>query len=356
MTKYDDRITVIQFGPSPNQTGGMETVLRAYAMAPWERLSTPIVSSSVRGTLFNQLRVWVAAMVVIARSPKGTMFHVHLSHRGSFIREGLLVYLATLRGECFGTVHGSDFVQSAARRSWKRLYISVLRRLRAVAVLNLPTLHVVRALAPRTRSLVVSNLGPIMQLDVDDEVAQEELVVFAGRIGRRKGVDVLIDAWESVESLRPNARLVLLGPIDDQDWSTEEAREVKRHHAGEQPPPIIEEYLRRAACAVLPSRAEGQPMFLIEALGLGVPIVVSNVGAMPSLAADTGNVVRVGDSKALATALNEMLSAGPETARMRESAQKRYREEFSVNAHEAALVTLYGLDQVAGTMMGGDPR
>jgi glycosyltransferase involved in cell wall biosynthesis len=167
-------------------------------------------------------------------------------------------------------------------------------------------------------------------------------VVFAGRVGRRKGVDTLLNAWNIVSRTEPAAELTIIGPLDP-DLSDAERVALAPYHVGELPPAEVQARLRTAACATLPSRAEGQPMFLIEALAFGVPIVVTDVGGMPLLAQDAGSVVKAGDHTGLARAILKILANDESIGRARLNATAKYQEQFSLAAHDRGLLTLYAL-------------
>lgn len=75
---------------------------------------------------------------------------------------------------------------------------------------------------------------------------------------------------------------------------------------------------------VLPSRAEGIPRALIEAMAAGLPAIGSDVGAMPDLL-DPRWIVPSGDSAALASKLMEMHSARSEWPAIGAANQQRAR-------------------------------
>ncbi|GAA1666417.1 hypothetical protein GCM10009807_08140 [Microbacterium lacus] len=84
-------------------------------------------------------------------------------------------------------------------------------------------------------------------------------------------------------------------------------------------------------------------MFLIEAMGRGVPMVVTNVGGMPGLADGTGLVVEVDDPDALAHAIVSILRSPTAMNEMRATALARYGREFSDETHERNLIAFYSL-------------
>ncbi|MCC4908096.1 glycosyltransferase family 4 protein [Microbacterium sp. cx-59] len=329
----------------------METVLRAYGDSHWPSFDMNVVASSKRGSLSTRLRTVASALLSVRRS-RADQIHFHLSHRGSFVREGLLV-LMTNGKPLFATIHGSDFVRSAGDSAlWRTLYKLVLSRMSSVAVLNDDALASVNQLVPRVPAMILPNPGPIDPAPPAPTYTSGMSVVFAGRVGHRKGVDTLLRAWDLVQAQQPSAELIIAGPLDA-DLADEELGALSRHHVGPLSPAEVQDRLQFAACATLPSRAEGQPMFLIEALAFGVPLVVSDVGGMPGLAEGAGSVVPVGDHVRLADAIVTILNGGDRVDELRRSASKKYQDQFSADAHDAGLRQLYTLHPARSTDLKG---
>ena len=101
-----------------------------------------------------------------------------------------------------------------------------------------------------------------------------------------------------------------------------------------------------AAChgGVLPAtKREGLPKTVIEAMALGLPVVVTRTGGRPELIVDgeCGYVVAPGDPQALATAL-QRLADDPDRARqMGANARERLATQFGVAQGVEAHVRLY---------------
>ncbi len=81
--------------------------------------------------------------------------------------------------------------------------------------------------------------------------------------------------------------------------------------------------LAAATVFVLPSRWEGQPLVLQEALQAGAAIVATRVGGIPDLVGDAAVLVRPGDPQALAAAVRAVLTDPPLAARLRAAAAAR---------------------------------
>ena len=121
-------------------------------------------------------------------------------------------------------------------------------------------------------------------------------LVAAGRICRQKGLDVLIDAMPAVLRRFPDARLVILGEGPLEAELKEQAQnlglEEKVVFLGFQANPWL--YLKHATVFVLPSRYEGLPNVLLEALALGTPVVVSDCpGGIREIRDSVGNMAVV---------------------------------------------------------------
>lgn len=81
----------------------------------------------------------------------------------------------------------------------------------------------------------------------------------------------------------------------------------------------------------LSSRTEGFPNVVAEAMAMGLPCVVTDVGDAAMLVADTGVVVPKEDSRALAAALESVLAMAPDARRqMGQRAKERVTTEFSM--------------------------
>jgi glycosyltransferase involved in cell wall biosynthesis len=274
-----------------------------------------------------------AARVILAM-PSGELVHVHLSERGSFVREGALLALAHKRGlPTVATIHGAVFASFARRH--RRLAGAVLACARRITCLDEEVLGLVGELAPGVPCEIVPN--PVSVSSREDRPATEELVLFAGEIGLRKGVDVLVHAWPLVARARPHARCLLVGPVADFVPPVCERLELR----GPVEPGAVRELIARARVVVLPARAEGMPMVLTEAMSVGRPFVSTPVGGIPALAEHGGLLVPVGDHEQLAERLIDLLASPQTAARIGERGRRFCVATRSVEVLDARLSGLY---------------
>ena len=124
------------------------------------------------------------------------------------------------------------------------------------------------------------------------------VVLFAGSIVPRKGIDLLLQAWPSVLARRPDARLVLVGGFDRPTFMTKERmQELSRFQedmralaareecqgsvrfAGESP--CVEDWMRACDVFVFPTEQEGMGNVVLEAMASAVPCVITEFHGLP---------------------------------------------------------------------------
>jgi glycosyltransferase involved in cell wall biosynthesis len=115
-------------------------------------------------------------------------------------------------------------------------------------------------------------------------------------------------------------------------------------------PARMREELSRARVAVLPSRAEAMPMFLLEAMAAGRPFVSTPVGAVPELARHGGVLVPCDDVDALAAGLVKLLSQPRLAAELGARGREFCRRELASAELDAQLRELY--ERTAATIAG----
>lgn len=93
-------------------------------------------------------------------------------------------------------------------------------------------------------------------------------------------------------------------------------------------------FLRIADCFALPSRVEGLPISLLEAMSLGIPSISTNVNAIPEAVVDgeTGILIRPGDPDALADAVLSLMDDRERAAALGAAGRRKVLAEFTETA------------------------
>ena len=148
----------------------------------------------------------------------------------------------------------------------------------------------------------------------------DRVVLFAGKLERKKAPDVLLDAYRQVARDGPTSErrlhlaFVGTGPLEEA-LRTRGGGDARVHFLGFQNQSRMPVAYRLADVFVLPSRGPGETWGLAvnEAMACGRPVVVTEaVGCAPDLvrSGETGYVVAPGDAPALADALRQALAEG----------------------------------------------
>lgn len=295
------RSRVDHFGPSEDFVGGMASVLTVLRENSLGADDVRTHATWVPTGFLSVLRVWLGALVAVLRLPPGTVVHCHVSEGGSLVRKGAILWVARYRGlPRVVTVHGYSFEEFARRHP--ALVRTALRAADVVTVLTTDARDVLTAIDLHGCVEVVDN--PVTpEATVTDAGASPPVVLFAGEVGTRKGVDVLLEAWGIVIERVPGAQLRIAGPLADVDPVGTPACTYLGVLAGRS----VRDEILGARVVVLPSRAEARPMVLLEAAASGRPFVATPVGSIPDIADEGGHLVDIGDAWALANALQDLL-------------------------------------------------
>jgi glycosyltransferase involved in cell wall biosynthesis len=156
--------------------------------------------------------------------------------------------------------------------------------------------------------------GPASPAARDDAVFR---ALFVGTYGARKGTSELVDA---LARLRGEGVLIELDVAGKEEFRGEEAELRSRVHDsgltdfvrfhGVLGIPALRELYESSHVFALPSRSEGLPMALLEAMAFGLPVVATRVGGIPDVIEDgeNGLLIQPDRTDELADALRRLTS------------------------------------------------
>jgi glycosyltransferase involved in cell wall biosynthesis len=162
-----------------------------------------------------------------------------------------------------------------------------------------------------------------------------------GRLHRQKGYDVLLEAFAGIASTLDACHVLLVGEGPERAALVALAKQLglegRVWFAGERAEtrPLLE----KMAIYVQPSRFEGTPNAVMEAMAAGLPVVASAVDGITELIAEgrEGWLVLPEDAEVLAQRLAKKIAAPAEVRRAGENGRARIERDFSL----AALVVGY---------------
>ncbi|MEO8503959.1 MAG: glycosyltransferase family 1 protein [Acidobacteriota bacterium] len=232
-----------------------------------------------------------------------------------------------------------------------------LEEARAVVVISQATARDVRAQFPQCAAKVHviypgvdAEFCPAEPADIQATRAAlgapEGYLLCASTLEPRKGIGLLLDAWEALRSQDAKTPpLVLAGGYG---WKSEElVRRIESLRSqglvalGRIPRQRLLEVMQGARLFIYPSLYEGFGFPPAEALACGVPAIVADSTSLPEVVGDAGIKVPPGDPAALAGAIRNLLSDGALESRLRSAAvpqAARFRWSLAAEQLEAVLL------------------
>ena len=145
-------------------------------------------------------------------------------------------------------------------------------------------------------------------------LTREPLVAAVGRLSREKGFDLLLQAFARVQAQFPQWRLCIAGEGPERGVLQELTRALGIGARVELLGEVrdVDTLLARAGILVHPSRREGFPNVVLEAMGMGTAVVCTDCHAGPAeLIQDgiNGRLVPLDDVAALAQAMAELMAS-----------------------------------------------
>jgi glycosyltransferase involved in cell wall biosynthesis len=106
--------------------------------------------------------------------------------------------------------------------------------------------------------------------------------------------------------------------------------------------PDIAEHLRSLDVLVLPSRQDGRPVVVLEALASGVPVVAARLGGIPELIHDgrNGYLFPPGDVAAMAACVDRLIADRQLLADMKINARQYAKDHLDAEAMDARYLAV----------------
>ena len=157
------------------------------------------------------------------------------------------------------------------------------------------------------------------------------ILLFVGNIIFRKGIDILFDALSSFKNIFEMTIMIIGDGPDRKDLEAICLRKPLKGHivwCGEKRNDELPKWYAAADAFVLPSRSEGTPTVMLEAMASGTPIIASKVGGIPEVISDgvNGLLFEPEKSEQLRACLEKLLGDRNLRQRLAESALNEVTE------------------------------
>lgn len=363
---------VLMVGPVPPPFGGIASVMqtiihsalaRDYSFEVFEREhSIPSeFSGPVKRNIFRAKRF--IKFFRKLRQGHYDFVHMHIPFGDSFPGTVIFMVIAWLAGaRTLLHIHGTDWDTFYTRESaWLKLLYKIGLRIPKRIIVLYETWRInINKLVPNANvgalancledinppeSTLVEGIRPELGLDQNNFV-----VLTVGFVGWRKGHLDILDAVPRVVKENQSVRFIFMGGEEYPGESDQVISRIKSENLDnwvlvtrEVERSKVPAYLAAADVFLLPSRREGMPISILEAMRAGLPVIVSNVGAIPEMIEDgqSGLLIEPGSSDAIAQAVINLSRDDVLRQRLAESARKAYEKKYEVNACIRELSSIY---------------
>lgn len=182
--------------------------------------------------------------------------------------------------------------------------------------------------------------------------ADGKIILFVGGINVRKGVHILLDAFISLENKYPDIKLLIVGPTykyDKKYISDIKEKIIDLNLSGkviltENNIPNVNEYMQCSDIFTLPSRQEGFPISILEAMSSGLIVIGSDIPEIARAQITNGKdgfVFPVGNSQKLAEVFEIVLNNESANKKISEEARNKVISKWSTEIVDKSYKDLY---------------
>ena len=246
---------------------------------------------------------------------------------------GKLASLCTLRGKTVISKHGEAFPDKSFSQKlalYFLKYTDVIVVSEAIRDKAMDSLN----LNPR-RITFIQNGIPVPVLHDDNDRENKNIIIgTVGRLVVEKRYDLLISSIAELRAVKADIKLVIVGAGYEQEALKRQSEELNLQDVveftGEQHD--VSRFLRSMDIFVLTSDTEGLPMAMLEAMGFGIPVLSTKVGAIGELFTDNENILLVerGNESEIVEGLSRLIEDGELRDRLGSAGRELVKAEYSV--------------------------
>ena len=272
-----------------------------------------------------------------------------------FLRDCLFLIPARLSGrKIIVHLHGGYFGTFYRETSslMRRIIRYALARVSIAIVLGKNVLDSFDDILPPERIRIIPNGIPdyFAGLEQGRDRHEKPTLLYLSALDSQKGVLDLLEAIPQVIKQSGPVRVTLAG-----EWYSQRDRELADHLVGKFG---IEEWVAFVGAVgprqkknllvasdilILPSRNEGQPYAILEAMAAGLPVISTRVACIPETVRDgvDGFLIEPGDINSLAEKIGLLIRDEKLRYRMGQSARQRFLEEYTYEKFAARIRAVF---------------
>lgn len=334
--------SVLYVGDSRQMKGGVSAIMRIIEGSPiWSKYSCSWLECQINDSRVRKVMYLVRASVLgLFKIPRYNIIHFHTAIGNSMVVQlPFLIYASLLKKRIVLHLHVGDQLKSIKS---KRLLEFWCKRAGLVITLGDSLRQYIPADSNKTTFLY--NPAP----SLSSRNSPEKYFLFAAYIdsARNKGYDTLIEAFASLHEEYRDWKLMICGDGDTNqlhnyitEYGLSDFVSTPGWVSGEEKAQIFSS----AFAYCLPSRQEGMPISVLEALSIGLPIIASPVGCLPEFLVDGESVLfsESGNAKALADNMRRLIEDSELYESISRNGRLIARNKLSIKSFTEKLDSIY---------------
>ena len=171
-------------------------------------------------------------------------------------------------------------------------------------------------------------------------------ILFVGRLTQAKGVDILLKAIRILKNkYNKNLKIAIVGdgPLKENLNNLAVKLDVNEEVKFLGVRKDIGELMLSSKIFVLPSRWEGLPIVILEAMSRGMSTIASKVGGIPEAIENgkEGILIPPEDPEILAKTMNRLLEDEEFQGKLSQAAYKKVKDKYSIKAYSINMLDFY---------------
>lgn len=341
---------ILMIGPDIELVpGGMSSVVKNYLESELSsKVNITYLPSNIEAKLIPKICFTLSSYIeYLKQVKKNDLVHIHMAERGSFYRKSIFVLLSKIfKRKIIVHFHGAEFDKFYYKQSnvMGKKYINfILDQVDLNIALGKEWEEKIRKYS-MTDVIVLNNAVYTNKENLFNN--ENKCITLLGRLEERKGIFDLLDIADEIIEYDNSIEIVLAG-----DGNLNKVREVIKTKKYKNNIKVLgwidkverEKLLTNSLIFTLPSYNEGMPMAILEAMSFGLPLVVSNVGGIPSVVeeGENGYLINPGDKEALKTSIMKLLKEKDNRVNISKNNYNKINEYFNLEKNVEMLYEIY---------------
>lgn len=349
---------VLVVATSRKTRGGITSVVKAHETGEqWKKYHCKWIETHRDGPAWRKIWYLVTALVeYVVLLPFYDIVHIHVGVYNSVTRKLIFATLARMFSRKVIVHFHPASEQHLTNPEWMESYKQLFDKSDALIVLAPHWKHMIEKLYSDRNYNIIHLYNPCPTVE-RNSLSKENVILFAGTLIDRKGYHRLLRAFAMICEKYKEWRIEFAGngEIDKAKVLQKEfgIPEKQVDYLGWVSGRNKDEVFLRASIYCLPSRGEGFPMGVLDALAYGIPVITTPVGGIVDVMKHKrdGLIFDVYNIEELAGCLEYMMSSAEERERFVKNADILVKGELNICNICKRLDVIYA-DVIAGNRLG----